>query len=616
MSRKRLMAAAAAIVVVGSVAVIAVGPTRPVGLWRPAPVEHPIATTPGQLSSTGGSTAAPTTPVSTTAPAEPGQIAHQTAAAPSQPEQLRRDLPASEVDAVSATTRAKVEQSGASLNRMASQPYGSVVADEEAPPYWQPPSSADERYGDFKTNPVKLVSEEPVSTFSIDVDTASYANVRRFLTDGTLPPMDAVRTEELINYFPYAYPLPESKDEPFRADIAVFDSPWDSGSQIVRIGLQGYDIPKATRPPANLVFLVDTSGSMEEPDKLPLVKQSLRLLTEQMQPTDSIAIVAYAGSAGVVLEPTKGSERLKILSAIDAFAAGGSTAGAEGIRQAYTLAEANFQKNAINRVILATDGDFNVGITDPSELEDYVARQRDSGVYLSVLGFGTGNLNDLIMQKLAQAGNGNASYIDSLMEARKVLVDEMGSTIFTIANDVKIQIEFNPALVAEYRLIGYETRLLNREDFNNDKVDAGEVGSGHAVTALYEITAPDSKSRLVDDLHFQQKPNTPQQDSNALAWLKIRYKLPGAAESRLIQQPIQASARTTFEAAPADARFATAVAAFGQLLRKDANVGTMTLADVQRIAAASRGDDAFGYRSEFLRLVQVAQSAAGLESLN
>ena len=254
---------------------------------------------------------------------------------------------------------------------------------------------------------------------------------------------------------------------------------------------------------------------MEEPDKLPLVKQSLRLLTEQMQATDSIAIVAYAGSAGVVLEPTKGSERLKILSAIDAFVAGGSTAGAEGIRQAYALAEANLQKNAINRVILATDGDFNVGITDPSELEDYVARQRDSGVYLSVLGFGTGNLNDLIMQKLAQAGNGNASYIDSLMEARKVLVDEMGSTIFTIANDVKIQIEFNPALVAEYRLIGYETRLLNREDFNNDKVDAGEVGSGHAVTALYEITAPDSKSRLVDDLHFQQKPTAPQPDLNA-----------------------------------------------------------------------------------------------------
>ena len=618
MSRKRLMVAAAAIVIIGGGAVVAIGPAG-LAPWSPTvtTVEHPrvpaVPTTVEHLSSNSGSAAIPVAPP---APEAPLASLNQAAAVPGQQEQPRRDLPMSETDAVSVDTRAKVERLSGALNQTASQPYGSAVADEEAAPYWQPPSSADERYGDFKTNPVKLVSEEPVSTFSIDVDTASYANVRRFLTDGTLPPMDAVRTEELVNYFPYAYPLPESKDEPFRADVAVFDSPWDSGSQIVRIGLQGYDIPQATRPPANLVFLVDTSGSMQDPDKLPLVKQSLRLLTEQMQPTDSIAIVAYAGDAGVVLEPTKGSERLKILSAIDGFAAGGSTAGAEGIRQAYTLAEANFQKSAINRVILATDGDFNVGITDPSELEDYVARQRDSGVYLSVLGFGTGNLNDLMMQKLAQAGNGNASYIDSLMEARKVLVDEMGSTIFTIANDVKIQIEFNPALVAEYRLIGYETRLLNREDFNNDKVDAGEVGSGHAVTALYEITAPDSKSRLVDDLHFQQKPETPQPDSNALAWLKIRYKLPGASESRLIQQPIQASARTTFEAAPADARFATAVAAFGQLLRKDANVGTMTLADVQRIAAASRGDDAFGYRSEFLRLVQVAQSAAGLESLN
>jgi len=367
-----------------------------------------------------------------------------------------------------------------------------------------------------------------------------------------------------------------SADEPFRADIALFDSPWDGGSQILRIGLQGYDIPQATRPPANLVFLVDTSGSMQDPDKLPLVKQSLRLLAEQMGPEDSIAIVAYAGGAGVVLEPTKGSERLKIVSAIEAFQAGGSTAGAEGIRQAYGLAESAFQKNAVNRVILATDGDFNVGITDPSQLEDFVARKRESGVYLSILGFGTGNLNDLLMQKLAQAGNGNASYIDSLMEARKVLVEEMDSTIFTIANDVKIQIEFNPAQVAEYRLIGYETRLLNREDFNNDRVDAGEVGSGHAVTALYEITPPDSPSRLVDNLRYGQAAPAPTPGDSEVAHLRIRYKLPGAAESRLIEQPILASARTGFDAAPTDARFATAVAAFGQLLRKDPNVGSLT----------------------------------------
>jgi Ca-activated chloride channel family protein len=497
---------------------------------------------------------------------------------------------------------------------------GGVQASLCCPPadasHWQPPSTAGERYGDFKANPVKLVREEPVSTFSIDVDTAAYANVRRYLTDGLLPPVDAVRTEELVNYFDYAYPLPDSAEEPFRADIAVFDSPWDGGSQIIRIGLQGYDIPKATRPPANLVFLVDTSGSMQDPDKLPLVKQSLRLLAEQMDADDSIAIVAYAGSAGVVLEPTKGSERLKIISAIEAFQAGGSTAGAEGIRQAYALAESAFEKDAVNRVILATDGDFNVGITDPAALEDFVARKRETGVYLSILGFGAGNLNDLMMQKLAQAGNGNASYIDNLMEARKVLVEEMGSTIFTIANDVKIQIEFNPAQVAEYRLIGYETRLLNREDFNNDKVDAGEVGSGHSVTALYEITPPGSESRLVDDLRYSEGRTMPPSEGDELAFLRIRYKLPGAADSRLIEQPILASARTTFEAAPADARFATAVAAFGQLLHNDPNVGSLTLADVQRIAQAARGDDAFGYRSEFLRLVQVAQSASALEPLN
>ena len=509
---------------------------------------------------------------------------------------------------------ARVDQSAAAApeaEALARMSVGDAYA-----PHWHQPSTADERYGDFKANPVKLVSEEPVSTFSIDVDTAAYANVRRYLTDGLLPPVDAVRTEELVNYFDYAYPLPESAEEPFRADIAVFDSPWDNGSQIVRIGLQGYDIPKATRPPANLVFLVDTSGSMDSPDKLPLVKQSLRLLAEQMDADDSIAIVAYAGSAGVVLEPTKGSERLKIISAIEAFQAGGSTAGAEGIRQAYALAESAFEKDAVNRVILATDGDFNVGITDPAALEDFVARKRETGVYLSLLGFGTGNLNDLMMQKLAQAGNGNASYIDSLMEARKVLVEEMGSTIFTIANDVKIQIEFNPAQVAEYRLIGYETRLLNREDFNNDKIDAGEVGSGHSVTALYEITPPGSASRLVDDLRYGEAGQTPSSEGNELAFLRIRYKLPGASESRLIEQPILASARTTFDAAPADARFATAVAAFGQLLHNDPNVGGMTLADVQRIARDARGDDAFGYRSEFLRLVQVAETASALEPLN
>ncbi len=481
---------------------------------------------------------------------------------------------------------------------------------------WQTPSVAGEKYVDFKSNPVKLTAEEPVSTFSIDVDTASYANVRRFLTQGILPPVDAVRTEELINYFDYGYALPESKAEPFRADVALFDSPWDSGSQILRVGIQGYDIPATTRPPANLVFLVDTSGSMQDADKLPLVKQSLRLLVDQMGPQDSIAIVAYAGDAGVVLEPTKGSDHRKIEAAIDNFVAGGSTAGGEGIRQAYALAESVFQKEALNRVILATDGDFNVGITDPDQLEDFVARKRESGVYLSVLGYGAGNLNDLMMQKLAQAGNGNASYIDSLMEARKVLVEEMGSTLFTIADDVKIQIEFNPQQVAEYRLIGYETRLLAREDFNNDKVDAGEVGSGSSVTALYELTPPDSTSRLVDNLRYGSRVGDGREVSLETGFLRIRYKLPGAKESTLIEQQIMATSRTEFDAAPVDARFAAAVAAFGQLLRHDPNMGSFTYADVHRIAAAARGEDESGYRSEFLRLVQVAQSVPIMESLN
>ncbi len=488
-----------------------------------------------------------------------------------------------------------------------------IVLDQPALPR---PGTENERYQDFDDNPVKLVAEEPVSTFSIDVDTASYAVVRRFLNEGVLPPRDAVRTEELINYFDYHYPLPESKDEPFRADVALFDSPWDRGTQLLRIGLQGYGIPMETRPPANLVFLVDTSGSMGSSDKLPLLQQSLRMLVEQMDEDDSIAIVAYAGSAGTVLEPTKGSERHKILGAIERFQAGGSTAGAEGIRQAYALAEASFAEDAVNRVVLATDGDFNVGISDPERLEDFVAEKRNSGVYLSVLGFGRGNYNDLLMQTLAQAGNGNAAYIDNLMEARKVLVEEMSSTLFTIADDVKIQIEFNPAYVAEYRLIGYETRLLAREDFNNDQVDAGEVGSGHEVTAFYQITPPESESRLVDDLRYGGATTAQGAENGELALLRLRYKQPGKADSTLIEQPILAASRTSFDAAPEEARFATAVAGFGQILRGAAQMEAFSLDDVEAAARAAHGEDRFGYRAEFLRLVQLAKSARATETLN
>lgn len=496
------------------------------------------------------------------------------------------------------------------------KPSVGIVANDQIMPMPPQPGTENEKYEDFKDNPVTLVAEEPVSTFSIDVDTAAYSVVRRYLNDGVLPPRDAVRTEELVNYFNYDYTLPESKDEPFNADIAVYDTPWDKGTQLVRIGLQGYNIPMETRPAANLVFLVDTSGSMNSPDKLPLLKKSLGMLVDQMDESDTISIVAYAGSAGVVLEPTKGSEKRKIMAALESFRAGGGTAGAEGIRQAYALAEANFSKESLNRVILATDGDFNVGHTENSTLEDYISRKRESGVYLSILGFGTGNYKDDRMQVLAQAGNGNAAYIDNLMEARKVLVDEMGSTLFSIANDVKIQVEFNPAYVAEYRLIGYETRLLAREDFNNDKVDAGEVGSGHEVTALYEITAPDSKSRLVDDLRYGDPKASEGEKNGEIALFRLRYKLPGEAASRLMEQPISAEATVSFDKAPAEARFATAVAGFGQLLRGAVNIDAFSYDDVLKIGQAAKGEDKFGYRSEFLQLVRLAKSAKAMEPLN
>lgn len=490
--------------------------------------------------------------------------------------------------------------------------YSTVTASIAMSP---PPTYADEgreAYPEFKDNPVKLVAAEPVSTFSIDVDTASYSRMRRFLNDGQMPPANSVRTEELVNYFKYDYPLPKNRETPFRSDIALFDAPWDEGAQILRIGLKGFDIPAEQRPPANLVFLVDTSGSMNSPDKLPLLQKSLRMLVEEMGPEDRVAMVAYAGSAGVILEPTEASNKSKILSAIDNMRAGGSTAGGAGIELAYRLAQDNLREGAVNRVILATDGDFNVGISDPERLEDLIANKRKTGIYLSVLGFGRGNLQDNIMQALAQAGNGNASYIDNYREARKVLIDEMGGTLFPIADDVKIQIEFNPAYVAEYRLIGYETRMLKREDFNNDKVDAGEIGSGHTVTALYEIVSPDSASRKVDPLRYGEEAPKPKAGvaNGELAWLRIRYKLPGESSSGLTEQPVYAKTHTSFAEAPADARFATAVAGFGQLLRGGGTVGDFTYEDALKIANDTKGKDSFGYRAEFAQLVRTAAGLA------
>ena len=483
-------------------------------------------------------------------------------------------------------------------------------------PQWAPPyhDQGRDKFTSVAENAFKVAREEPVSTFSIDVDTASYSWVRASLNQNVLPQPAAVRTEEMVNYFPYDYAAPASTAQPFSTNVAVMPSPWSPGRELVRIGIRGYDIHRATRPRANLVFLIDTSGSMQEPNKLPLVKQSLAMLVNQLGPNDRVAIVTYAGSAGTALEPTPASQKQKILSVIDQLGAGGSTAGAEGIRQAYNLAEANLHPEGVNRVILATDGDFNVGITNQDELKGYIERERGKGVFLSVLGYGMGNYNDALMQALAQNGNGAAAYVDTLSEARKILVDEASSTLFPIAKDVKIQVEFNPAAVSEYRLIGYETRMLNRDDFDNDKVDAGDVGSGQTVTALYEVV-PVGGPRAIGDLRYG-KPAAIASRAGELGFVKIRYKLPKSDVSRLISTPIShASAFRRFEDAPQDARFAVGVAAFAELLRGGKYGGTITYDDVLKIATAARGRDEFGYRNEFVQLVRAAKSARTMASL-
>ncbi|WP_299642184.1 VWA domain-containing protein [Devosia sp.] len=466
----------------------------------------------------------------------------------------------------------------------------------------------------FTESPVKIVKTEPVSTFSIDVDTAAYAYVRRALTEGWVPEPDAVRLEELINYFHYSYPAPTDATTPFKPTISIYPAPWNAKTQIMQIGIKGYVPPVSEDKPSNLVFLIDTSGSMDEPDKLPLLKRAFALLVDQLGANDTISIVAYAGSAGVVLEPTKASEKAKIIGALENLAAGGSTAGAEGIELAYRLAEQNKVADGINRVILATDGDFNVGIDDPEELKTFIKSKRDDGVFLSVLGFGQGNLGDDTMQALAQNGNGNASYIDSFKEAQKVLVEDAGGTLETIAKDVKIQVEFNPAVVSEYRLIGYETRALNREDFNNDKVDAGEIGAGTTVTALYEITPVGSGAELNDPLRYEAggtaaapsvaaTPTTGEE----IGFLKLRYKLPEGDTSTLVEQPItRGLAVDELSRADDDSRFAAAVAAFGQKL-KGSNYGEMSWDDIRTLAQGARGTDENGYRAEFMQLIDMAK---------
>jgi len=467
-----------------------------------------------------------------------------------------------------------------------------------------------ENYQHLETQGVKRVASEPVSTFSIDVDTGAYSNMRRWLNQGQLPPEDAVRVEEFINYFNYDYPYPENPQMPFQVSTEIAPTPWNANTRLLRIGIQGYKVPREQAPASNLVFLVDVSGSMNSADKLPLLQQALSMLVGQLDARDSISMVVYAGASGVVLPPTPGNRKADILTALQQLQAGGSTNGAAGIQLAYQLAQQNYIQGGVNRVILATDGDFNVGLASTEELIDLIQRKRKAGIALTTLGFGGGNFNDHLLEQLADEGNGNYAYIDRLNEARKVLAEELSATLLTIAKDVKIQIEFNPALVSEYRLIGYENRMLNEEDFSNDKVDAGEIGAGHRVTALYEISLAGSSGQRLPPRRYQ--PGSPAgaretgSFNNELAYLRVRYKLPAESESKLIQAPVMDSG---INARGSDSfNFAAAVAAFGQKLRGGVFLEDFGYDDIEELARRSRGSDPNGYRSEFMQLVNLAHT--------
>ncbi|MEX5559721.1 VWA domain-containing protein [Pseudomonas rhodesiae] len=459
-----------------------------------------------------------------------------------------------------------------------------------------------EHYANLADNPVHRVAETPVSTFSADVDTGSYANVRRFLNQGSLPPEGAVRLEEMVNYFPYHYALPID-GSPFGVTTEVSATPWNPHTQLLRIGIKASDRAVAQLAPANLVFLVDVSGSMDRREGLPLVQSTLKLLVDQLREQDRVSLVVYAGESRVVLKPTSGRDKATIRTAIDQLTAGGATAGASGIELAYQMAREGFIDNGINRILLATDGDFNVGVNDFDSLKQMAAQQRKSGVSLTTLGFGVDNYNEHLMEQLADAGDGNYAYIDTLREARKVLVDQLSSTLAVVARDVKLQVEFNPARVSEYRLLGYENRALKREDFNNDKVDAGEIGAGHTLTALYEIV-PKGEKGWLEPLRYAGAPAAEGQ-ADELAMLRVRYKPAAGGDSRLIERPIPGQTTQGSD----DLRFAAAVAAFAQLLKGDGRyTGGMTLKDTAALARSARGDDPFGLRNEFVQLVELAQS--------
>ncbi len=478
-------------------------------------------------------------------------------------------------------------------------------AREEA---YDAPAFNTEAYDHIRDNAFLTVAANPLSTFSVDVDTASYANVRRFLSDGQRPPKDAVRIEELVNYFRYDYPDPEG-EAPFSITTEVAACPWKKDHFLALVGLQGRQVPDRDVPPRNLVFLIDVSGSMNDPRKLPLLKEGMGLLVDQLRPEDKVAIAVYAGTSGLVLPATPGDRKAEIRAALGRLQAGGSTAGGEGIQLAYKVAAESFLQGGVNRVILATDGDFNVGITSEGDLVRLIEEKRKTGVFLSVLGFGEGNLKDSTMEKLADSGNGNYSYIDSLAEARKVLVSEAGATLFTIAKDVKIQVEFNPRQVSAYRLLGYENRVLRAEDFSDDRKDAGEIGAGHSVTALYEIVPAGVAASVpgVDPLKYQDAGRaSAAAGSGELLTVKLRYKEPDGERSRL--QSVAVKRGEPSQKASASLRFASAVAAFGMLLRDSEHKGSASWETVRRLVAEAGGEDAEGYRAEFLGLVDRAEA--------
>ena len=483
---------------------------------------------------------------------------------------------------------------------MAEAAVGSVATRQMAPP-----RQNTERYGHYEPNPVHAVAEQPVSTFSIDVDTGSYANIRRFLTQtGRLPPADAVRIEEIINYFDYGYAKP-TDGKPFAVHTETVDSPFRSGAKLIRIGIQAKEVSQAALPPANLVFLVDVSGSMYSRDKLPMVKYTLCTLAHQTRAQDRITLVTYADGNKVVLPPTPGNQRQKILAALDSLKAGGSTAGENAIQQAYQAAQRAYIRNGINRILLATDGDFNVGITDFNTLRSMVAEKRKSGISLTTLGFGSGNYNERLMEQLADAGDGNYSYIDSPEEAQKVLHRQLSSTLATVAQDVKIQVEFNPATVKEYRLIGYENRMLAREDFNNDQVDAGDIGAGHNVTALYEII-PAGQTGWLPESRYQAAPAANDKAASEYAFINLRYKLPGQSNSILINRPVAVGSKPLAQGSNAT-RQAVAAAAFGELLRGGKYSGNFGWPQTLELARSAQSPDHPGLRRQFVQLIEKAQ---------